>query len=148
MKLLLDTNALVDLVAARRPYVEDIRKLCVASTFGDVQLWASTQSFMDAYYVLCRHADAGDVKRAMLASLEFLIPCGTNASDLRRALESEWNDPEDYLIAYSSKHIGADFIITRDADMIDRAPVKAMPANEFLAFMESEHGLVYDELDV
>ena len=44
MKILLDTNALIDLVAVRRPYVNDIKKLCIAAVFGDLQIWASTQS--------------------------------------------------------------------------------------------------------
>lgn len=50
MKLFLDTNALIDLVARREPYVSDVGKLCIAAYFGDVQLWASTQSYADAYY--------------------------------------------------------------------------------------------------
>lgn len=33
MKILLDTNALIDLVAVRRPYVNDIKKLCIAAVF-------------------------------------------------------------------------------------------------------------------
>lgn len=56
MKLFLDTNALIDLVARREPYVSDVGKLCIAAYFGDVQLWASTQSYADAYYVLRRAA--------------------------------------------------------------------------------------------
>ena len=31
MKILLDTNALIDLVAVRRPYVNDIKKLCLVT---------------------------------------------------------------------------------------------------------------------
>ncbi len=148
MKLLLDTNALIDLIACREPYVFDIRKLCIASTFGDVQLWVSTQSFTDAYYVLRKSATEEQVKQALLSVLEFVLPCGTYAADIKAALESEWHDVEDYLIAFSPKHIGADYMITRDADMSSKCPIKAMTAHNFVKYLETEHGLVYDDISI
>lgn len=146
MKLLLDTNILIDLVAPRPPYDEAVRKLVVASVFGDVQLWASTQSYADAYYVLRKSAPEKAVKQALLSTLEFLSPCGTYAADLAGALESDWSDLEDYLVAHSAKHIRADYLITRDREMAVRSPIGSMDADSFLAFMEKEHGLVYEDV--
>ena len=146
MKLLLDTNVLIDLLSPRSPYDSDIRKLCIASSFGDVQLWVSVQSFADAYYVLCRRASREAVKKALLSSLEFFIPCGTYASDLKPALASDWNDIEDYLIAYSSRHIEASYLITRDIELIQKSPIPAMPASEFLGLLERKFGLTYEDI--
>lgn len=146
MKLLLDTNILVDLVACREPYAQAARKLCIASAFGDVQLWASTQSFADAFYILRRKAPDADVKRALLASLEFLVPCGTYAADLEPALRSDWPDVEDYLIAASSKHIKADCFITRDTDLAQRSPIEALDAEAFLQRLKETEGLAYDDV--
>ena len=84
----------------------------------------------------------------MLASLEFFLPCGTYAADLKPALESDWPDLEDYLVAYSSRHIQADYLITRDTELIDRSPVPALYASEFLAYWEETQRLVYDEVDL
>lgn len=148
MKLFLDTNALIDLVANREPYSFDVQKLCVAQAFGDVQLWASTRSYADAYYVLCRTAQRKAVKEALAATLEFVLVTGTFAADLKPALESDWDDVEDYLIAYSSRRIGADFVITRDEDLAGKCPVKALTAAQFLAHMEEQEGLVYDEVSL
>lgn len=146
MKLLLDTNVLIDFVAEREPYAADVRKLCIASTFGDVQLWVSTQSYADAYYVLRKFASEGEVKEALLATLEFFIPCGTHAADLRPALESDWPDVEDYMIAYSTKRVGAAFLITRGEEMASKSPVPAYTAGEFLEHLEAEHGLAYEDV--
>ena len=63
--------------------------------FGDLQIWASTQSYADAYYVLRKHAPAEEVKHALLATLDIFMVCGTYAADLRGALESDWSDIED-----------------------------------------------------
>lgn len=145
MKILLDTNALIDLVAVRRPYVNDIKKLCIAAVFGDLQIWASTQSYADAYYVLRKHAPAEEVKHALLATLDIFMVCGTYAADLRGALESDWSDIEDYLIAHASKHIPAKYLITRDKELVEKSPIKALSAQEFLNVLEHEYGLTYDE---
>lgn len=147
MKILLDTNALIDLVAPRAPYYKDIQKLCIAAVFGDLQIWVSTQSYADAFYVLQKEADTNAVKKALLATLDVFLICGTYANDLRAALESDWEDIEDYLIAYSTKHIPADHLITRDAELLECSPIPAMSARDFLALLEKEHGLVYDEID-
>ena len=146
MKLFLDTNALIDLVADHEPFSFDVQKLCVAQAFGDVQLWASTQSYADAYFVLCRTAPRKAVKEALAATLEFVLVTGTFAADLKPALESDWDDVEDYLIAYSSRRIEADFVITRDEELAGKCPVKALTAAQFLAHMEEQEGLVYDEV--
>lgn len=148
MKLLLDTNALIDFLACRKPYVDAIRKLCIGSVFGDLQLWVSTQSFADAFYVLRKSKDEAAVKQAMLASLEFFLPCGTYAADLKPALESDWPDLEDYLVAHSTKHIQAEYLITRDTELIDRSPAPALDAAAFLAYWEETQRLVYDEIDL
>ena len=146
MKLLLDTNILIDLVADRAPYAEDVRKLCIAAVFGDVQLWVSAQSYADAFCVLRKEASKRAVKNALLATLDMLLPCGTYASDLRAALESDWPDVEDYLIAASTKHIGADIIVTRDSEMRQRGPVPTMTAEAVLLKLQDERGLVYDDI--
>lgn len=148
MKLLLDTNILVDLIACREPYASAARKLCIASVFGDVQLWASTQSFADAFYILRKNAPDADVKQALLASLEFLVPCGTCAADLEPALKSDWPDVEDFLIVGSSKHIKADYFITRDAELARLCPIKALDADAFLQWMKDDKGISYDDISL
>lgn len=148
MKIMLDTNVLIDLVAARAPYCSDVRKLCIAAAFDDVQIWVSTQSYADAYCVLCKSASSEEVKRALLATLDMFLVCGTHAADLRPALESCWDDIEDCMIAHSSKRVPVEYFITRDKDLARRSPVPAMTARELLSLLESEYGLEYDDIQI
>lgn len=147
MKLLLDTNILVDLVACREPFVQAARTLCIASAFGDVQLWTSTQSFADAFYILRKGATKTEVKQALLATLEFLIPCGTYAEDLKNAFESNELDVEDYLIMASAKRIKADYFITRDADLAKKSSTKAIRPEDAVQLL-ADKGLTYDTISL
>lgn len=148
MKLLLDTNALIDFVAPRKPYDEAIRKLCVASLFGDVQLWVSVQSYADAYYVLRKGAGEREVKGALLSTLEMFLPCNLYASELSAALESDWSDLEDYLLVHSMKHVNADWFITRDKTLLADDSIRSITATGLLEMLEEGQGLRYDEVDI
>ena len=47
MRVFLDTNVLVDFYARREPFFQYAKLLWIASYFEDVELWASSQSFVD-----------------------------------------------------------------------------------------------------
>lgn len=148
MKLLLDTNVLIDLVANRAPYAAAAQKLCIAAVFNDVQLWASVQSYMDAYYVLRKTASEQEVKEALLETLELIKPCNAYASDLVPALSSSWPDIEDHLVANSARHIDADCFVTRDNYIVERAPILALDAAAAIEMLDQECNTAYESLDI
>lgn len=146
MKLLLDTNVLIDYYARRQPFFEDAMKLRVAALFGDVELWAAAQSFPDVEYIL-RGAIPLDVLRSMMAeSLSFLKVAVPSADDMAQAMRSGWPDMEDYLVARCAERVRADYLITRDADGFAEAGLPVLSPAGFLSLMADEHGLVYAEV--
>lgn len=48
MKLLLDTNILLDCMMDRQPFAADARKLLILGALGEVDLWMSPSQFTDA----------------------------------------------------------------------------------------------------
>lgn len=148
MKALLDTNILLDLVAKRHPFFEDIKELCIAAAFGDVQLWLTTQSYADAYYVLSRKTSTKEAKRMLLGTLDTFLTCGTYAEDLKPAFESSCEDVEDYMIVAASKHIGADFFVTRDEEIKEHCSLQAMNARELLSLLQETNGCDYAQIEI
>lgn len=146
MRLLLDTNALIDFYGRREPYCHDFDKLLVAQAFGDVELWASAKSFTDVFYVLKRVVGAERLQRMFLKSFDGLHVCSIDHNDIGAAARENWPDFEDCLVSRAAQKIKADCIITRDARGFSRSSVQAQSAGEFLRFMDSERGLVYEEL--
>lgn len=147
MKLLLDTNTLIDHLAQREPFAKDMRTLYIASFFGDVELWASVQSYLDALYSLRKHADQRELRDAALGTLEFIHPCGTRAADLEPALQSDWQDVEDFVIAQSASNVSADYLVTRDIDGFGKAAVPVATPAQIVAKLEDQ-GLHYDSLPI
>lgn len=145
MKLLLDTNALLDYYTQRQPFFEDMKKLRIAQYFGDVDFWACTQSFADIEYILRGAMPLPDLRKMMRSSLSFISIVPPAADALAKALESDWPDLEDYLIANCAEAIKASYIITRDTKGFQSSHVPAMPAREWLG-QQSRQGITYEDM--
>ena len=64
MKLLVDTNIIIDYLGRKQPFFEEAGRIMAAGYFGDAELWASTQSFKDAFFVPSRYVDPARVQDA------------------------------------------------------------------------------------
>ena len=52
IKLLLDSNIVIDFLAKREPFYESAEKLMLLGMTGDLELWVSTTQANDIFYVL------------------------------------------------------------------------------------------------
>ena len=145
MKLFLDTNILIDKIAARKPYVEDIKTLCIAKYFGDIELYVSIQSYLDAIDVLRNYAPIDSLKKRCISSLKFFEVVDVDKTSLLPALESSWEDVEDFVIAKSASNVHADYLITRDASGFKNSSVKALTPRDFIELLHDEYGIEYVE---
>lgn len=146
MRLLLDTNVLLDYYGRRAPFFEDAKRLRVAALLGDVELWVAAQSFTGAEYVLRRFAPT-EVLRAMMGeSLAFLNIASSSAADVEEGIRSGWSDLEDFLVARCAERARADFLLTRDEKGFARSAVPVLSPAGFFEMLERDHGIVYDEV--
>lgn len=146
MKLFLDTNILIDYYAQRDPFFHYSKLLCIASFFDDVELWASTQSFVDVEYILRKAIPAQTLRKMMASSLENLHTTSPTSKDLSEGLSAQWPDLEDFLIARCAENEGANYLITRDTKGFEKSAIPALTPEQFFTVMETEYGITYDEI--
>ena len=144
MKLLIDTNVLIDYLGRKPPFFEDAQRIVAAGFFGDAQLWASVQSFKDAFFVLSHYADSARVQDALLKLLEIVNPVDLTGVDIAAAARLKWNDYEDCLIAMSAQKVGADYLVTRDSKGFDRSMVAPIAPAEWLERMRETERVTFD----
>lgn len=147
MKLLLDTNVLVDYFGARRPFCDQWELINALQMTGYAELWASAESYTDAFYLLRRAVGSEKLQDMFLESLSFVRVCSVDEDDIRKAAERSWSDFEDCLIAVCAEKVKADYIITRDAGGFKRSKIPAMDAPSFLTMLEEDYGIVYEMTD-
>ena len=147
MKLLLDTNVLVDYFGARRPFCDQWELINALQMTGYAELWASAESYTDAFYLLRRAVGSEKLQDMFLESLSFVRVCSVDEDDIRKAAERSWSDFEDCLIAVCAEKVKADYIITRDAGGFKRSKIPAMDAPSFFTMLEEDYGIGYEMTD-
>ena len=148
MKLLLDTNVLIDYLGRRAPFFRDAERIMAAGYFGDAQLWASVQSFKDAHYVLSHYSDSAQVQDALARVTDLIHPVDMNGSDLTSGLRLGWGDLEDCLIALCAQKVGADYLVTRGGRGFDRSMVPSITPATWLEQMRKEKGISFEALSL
>ena len=150
MKLLLDTNVVVDYLNRREPFYEKTRLLMIAGRVGEFDLWITSSQVTDLIYIL---SDGGtrslvpDVLERLRGLCTFVSVHPVSESEVDLMLASRWKDPEDALIFESALRMRADAIITRNQKDFEGAMVKVCDCAEFFAWVEEELGVAYGEVE-
>lgn len=148
MRLLLDTDMLIDYYARRQPFFRAWTKLRCAEHFGDVELWVPAPSFMDAFRMLTKACDPVRVQEAFLGSLAFLHVCSIDGRDVEAAARAGWSDFESCLIDRAAQKIGADFILAHDAQRFERAEARALSPDAFFDWLRDVRHIEYEGLSL
>ncbi|MFR3091011.1 MAG: type II toxin-antitoxin system VapC family toxin [Eggerthella lenta] len=110
MKLLLDTNVVIDYLHEREPYYDKVRLLMTAGRVGEFSLWITSSQVTDLIYIL---SEGG--KRSLLSRVleqlrgmrTFVNVHAVSDREVDRMLAASWKDPEDSLIFESALEMRA-----------------------------------------
>lgn len=150
VKLLVDTNVLIDYLSMREPFYEKARLLMIGGYVGEFELWMSSSQMTDLVYILSEGGRRQDVPTALrqlkgLRSFVNVYPVGTHEIDAM--LQGGWDDPEDHLMAEVALSLKADAILTRNESDYAESLIRAMNPEVFFAWMKNEHNLDYEEVE-
>ena len=123
MRVLFDTDVLMDFLLDRPPYAEGAADLLSRVDRGEIQGLACANSFTTIFY-LARKAAGIEAARAyiaeMLALLEVAPVSRTTLEDARR---SDVTDYEDAVVCAAASQANADCVVTRNQKDFANAPL-------------------------
>ena len=132
MKLLLDTNVLLDIVLHREPHFEHSKELIIKIDGKQIKGFITATTITDIYY-LVNKAKGSKVAFAFIESLISFIDILTiDKSIIINALKSEIDDFEDAIQIYASISNSIDFIITRNISDFIKSDVPAYTPKDFV----------------
>lgn len=136
MKLMIDTNILLDVLQQRAPYDEASTRVWKTCELEIADGWISAMSFPDIVYILRK--ELTPEKTAMVYGILALLfrIAELNASDLEQAALMHWNDFEDAVQAVTASRLHCDAIITRNVKDYRNSPVPAMTPEAFLQSLQ------------
>lgn len=150
MKVVLDTNILLDYLLDRKPFSAPARTIMELGYLKELELWISMSQVTDLIYFITdggRSSLAEYAQHVMTALRKFIHPYAIDESDYDAVAKCTWTDLEDAFIHQVALNTRADAIITRNKAGFDRSSIKVFDCEELLAHLEEEHGLVYEMVE-
>ena len=132
MKLLIDTNVVLDVLCNRKDFVENsskVFKLCETKKFDG---YLSAISVPNIAYILRKELSIEKFKSIIVKLNIIFSIIELKPNDLILATDLDFNDYEDALQSVCAKRIKADFIITRNTKDFKNSQVKAITPEQLL----------------
>ncbi|MDR0301931.1 MAG: PIN domain-containing protein [Treponema sp.] len=134
MKILFDTNIVIDILKCRAPFYENSNKVLMLAVNEKADGIIGTSAITDIYYLTRKqYTDTKTAVDIIFDILEIVKPVDTLVSDIYNAANLGFNDFEDAIIAAIALREKADYIITRDTQDFSKSPVPAVTPDDFLA---------------
>ena len=125
MRVLLDTNIVVDILSKREGYEESLQILKYCE-IGKLNGFVSVITVTDVHYILRKHISPDDMREALQTLLLIVDIADVMKSDVSAAFTSNMKDFEDALQSACAKRIKADYIVTRNMKHFEESDVKAL----------------------
>ena len=129
MKILLDCDVLLDVMAGREKFLAGSARVIDACETGEVQGAIAWHSLANAYYLA---ADGKKALRFFEDLLSFVAVAGGGTELAREAIRSGFADFEDALQSVCAKQFEADFIVTRNVKDYRLSAIKAVSPSDFI----------------
>lgn len=132
MKVLIDTNIILDVLCDRTEFLEAssrVWKYCEINKLSGV---ISAISVPNIVYILRKELDPDKTKEIIDRLLLIFDVAELKAEDLRKAAEMKTSDYEDAIQMCCADRINADFIVTRNIRDFVSSPVPAVKPSELL----------------
>ncbi|HRU05221.1 MAG TPA: PIN domain-containing protein [Candidatus Brocadiia bacterium] len=133
MRILVDTNVVLDLFLAREPFFAGAARLFAMIERGEVEAYLCAASVTTVDYLLRRSLGASEAKKALRLLMRLFGVAPVNRAVLEAALDSRVRDFEDAVIAESARLVDAAQIVTRNTRDFRGSPVAALEPSRFLA---------------
>lgn len=137
-KYLVDTNVALDLVLARKPFVDEALHIFSLAEAGRIALFLSSDAISTIGYLVTKNRDAKTARRAIALLLDYVSLAPLDERVVLQGLALDFSDIEDALVASVAANAGVRAIITRDSKGFASSPVPAISPHEFLAMRALE----------
>ncbi len=136
MKILIDTNIILDVLLAREPFLEPAKKLIRLMDAGVHHGYITANSITDIVYVARKTRSMEEIRRIVLDLLDRVAVIGIDREDIVAAFELAFTDFEDALQSACSEREQIDLIVTRNKKDFSKSKVAVEDISDFIAKYE------------
>lgn len=132
MKILVDTNIILDVLCAREGFLEESSKVWKYCEINKIKGYISALSVPNIVYILRKELTPGKTQEIIKRIFLIFKVADLKADDLKKASLIKSNDYEDALQMVCANRIKADFIVTRNICDFNNSKILAIKPSELL----------------
>lgn len=133
MKIMCDTNVIIDVLLERQFFVDDSYKVLRLCEEHRIDGFVSTSSVTDIYYLVRKYTHSTELAyKAIGKLLEIVKVCSVTNNDVLTAFQRKAKDFEYCLVATCAKTIRCDYIVTRDKKDFEEFDIPLLSPSELL----------------
>lgn len=137
MRILIDTNVILDALTGRQPYFDDADRIIKLCADKKVQGYLAAHSISNIFYILRKDLSVEDRRKVLLNLCEILEVEGVDSRKVKSALNRmDFVDLEDCIQDECAATIKADYIVTRNVKDFENSLVPVILPKEFLNLRE------------
>ena len=132
MKVLIDTNIIMDVLADREGFAEPASQLFKLCEVGKVQGVVYALSIANIAYIMRKELDRSQIEEVISKLGSIFTLADMKADDLKKAAALPMDDFEDALQSVCASRMKADFIVTRNLKDFKNSKVMAIEPSELI----------------
>ena len=137
MKILIDTNVIIDALTSREPWNESAEKIFIMAANNIVDMYITASSATDIYFLVRKHLHNAETARQVMSKLYSLVGIlEVKEEDCVDALVSPIVDYEDAVVEQVARRSGVECIVTRNQKDYEPGLTKVFLPDDFIQFME------------
>lgn len=137
MKVLFDTNIVLDVLLSREPYLNNAIALFDAVEKQIIQGYLCATTITTIDYLATKTLGKENSKIAVSKLLELFIIAEVNRSTLVSALSSEFSDFEDAVLFHAGVDAGVDTVVTRNVKDFKTAKLPIYSPDDLLQLIQA-----------
>ena len=135
MKVLIDTNIILDVLCNRKDFVEDSTKILKYSEIGKIDGYISALSFPNIVYIMRKELNPKKTQEIINYLCLILNVLDLKAEDVKRATKENFDDYEDALQSICASRIKAQYIVTRNIKDYKNSKVTAIKPDDLIKIL-------------
>lgn len=140
MRIFVDTNLLLDVLARREPFYTAAARVWTMAETGACEALVSAISFNNIFYIVRKARGTATARRALVLLRDVFASVAPDQRILNQAIDSDIPDFEDAIQLYSAIHARADYLLTRNVGDFPAGILPILTADEFLVLIDRAAG--------
>lgn len=137
MKVLFDTNVILDVLLDRTPFFESSVRVVALAEKGEVEGWICGTTVTTIYYLLAKQLTSVEARKHVRKLLKIFNVSVINRIVLEDALDLNFNDYEDGVLYQSAVHAHLEVIVTRNEKDFGKSEIPVFSPSVFLEVFDS-----------